>query len=116
MIRRPPRSTRTDTRFPYTTLFRSDRSAATDPGRGDTRALTFTVAEVDVQTGQRLQIARVLERTRIDHANADALSERLRRALGALGIRGHEHRHRLAACKRRETGRASGGEGVCQEV
>src|SRR3546814_17525401 len=24
MIRRPPRSTRTDTRFPYTTLFRSD--------------------------------------------------------------------------------------------
>src|SRR3546814_14982146 len=25
MIRRPPRSTRTDTRFPYTTLFRSTR-------------------------------------------------------------------------------------------
>src|SRR3546814_27181 len=28
MIRRPPRSTRTDTRFPYTTLFRSVRSKA----------------------------------------------------------------------------------------
>src|SRR3546814_20103647 len=27
MIRRPPRSTRTDTLFPYTTLFRSDRIA-----------------------------------------------------------------------------------------
>src|SRR3546814_10755569 len=27
MIRRPPRSTRTDTLFPYTTLFRSDRAA-----------------------------------------------------------------------------------------
>src|SRR3546814_16478568 len=27
MIRRPPRSTRTDTLFPYTTLFRSYRSA-----------------------------------------------------------------------------------------
>src|SRR3546814_6489297 len=27
MIRRPPRSTRTDTRFPYTTLFRSDAAA-----------------------------------------------------------------------------------------
>src|SRR3546814_1777354 len=26
MIRRPPRSTRTDTLFPYTTLFRSTRS------------------------------------------------------------------------------------------
>src|SRR3546814_15737026 len=28
MIRRPPRSTRTDTLFPYTTLFRSDDEAA----------------------------------------------------------------------------------------
>src|SRR3546814_2454799 len=28
MIRRPPRSTRTDTLFPYTTLFRSDQVAA----------------------------------------------------------------------------------------
>src|SRR3546814_1257744 len=27
MIRRPPRSTRTDTLFPYTTLFRSDAAA-----------------------------------------------------------------------------------------
>src|SRR3546814_19629598 len=33
MIRRPPRSTRTDTLFPYTTLFRSHRigEAALDP-------------------------------------------------------------------------------------
>src|SRR3546814_11820683 len=29
MIRRPPRSTRTDTLFPYTTLFRSSRMART---------------------------------------------------------------------------------------
>src|SRR3546814_5283910 len=29
MIRRPPRSTRTDTLFPYTTLFRSDQVIAT---------------------------------------------------------------------------------------
>src|SRR3546814_11152403 len=35
MIRRPPRSTRTDTLFPYTTLFRSARHAAeiSPPGR-----------------------------------------------------------------------------------
>src|SRR3546814_14131477 len=32
MIRRPPRSTRTDTLFPYTTLFRSDKD---DQGVGD---------------------------------------------------------------------------------
>src|SRR3546814_7101421 len=30
MIRRPPRSTRTDTLFPYTTLFRSVRSRSPD--------------------------------------------------------------------------------------
>src|SRR6056297_2913444 len=41
MIRRPPRSTRTDTLFPYTTLFRSPprcrpsagRTSTDDPGR-----------------------------------------------------------------------------------
>src|SRR3546814_17649615 len=38
MIRRPPRSTRTDTLFPYTTLFRSpehrvERVAGRQPGR-----------------------------------------------------------------------------------
>src|SRR3546814_7957440 len=32
MIRRPPRSTRTDTLFPYTTLFRSHRRGAVRPG------------------------------------------------------------------------------------
>src|SRR3546814_8398283 len=39
MIRRPPRSTRTDTLFPYTTLFRSHVSAnhRHDPGRGRRR-------------------------------------------------------------------------------
>src|SRR3546814_8837420 len=33
MIRRPPRSTRTDTLFPYTTLFRSDAVAIGLPFR-----------------------------------------------------------------------------------
>src|SRR3546814_3452606 len=38
MIRRPPRSTRTDTLFPYTTLFRSaDRRARALDGRPDHR-------------------------------------------------------------------------------
>src|SRR3546814_1503966 len=31
MIRRPPRSTRTDTLFPYTTLFRSSAAASSAP-------------------------------------------------------------------------------------
>src|SRR3546814_2953847 len=33
MIRRPPRSTRTDTLFPYTTLFRSQPGLEIQPGR-----------------------------------------------------------------------------------
>src|SRR3546814_3613401 len=33
MIRRPPRSTRTDTRFPYTTLFRSIHLHQPQPGK-----------------------------------------------------------------------------------
>src|SRR3546814_3006365 len=42
MIRRPPRSTRTDTLFPYTTLFRSHRSSSiwhgpASPGTGTRR-------------------------------------------------------------------------------
>src|SRR3546814_3553292 len=38
MIRRPPRSTRTDTLFPYTTLFRSRRPPSTSgPGCGHGR-------------------------------------------------------------------------------
>src|SRR3546814_1987629 len=35
MIRRPPRSTRTDTLFPYTTLFRSTAAEARDVGLVD---------------------------------------------------------------------------------
>src|SRR3546814_19304912 len=35
MIRRPPRSTRTDTLFPYTTLFRSRAAVALDGARHD---------------------------------------------------------------------------------
>src|SRR3546814_5729834 len=35
MIRRPPRSRRTDTLFPYTTLFRSDFEVGVGRGAGD---------------------------------------------------------------------------------
>src|SRR3546814_8795661 len=42
MIRRPPRSTRTDTLFPYTTLF---RSALTPPGEWRAIRLFRTVAK-----------------------------------------------------------------------
>src|SRR3546814_4114180 len=53
MIRRPPRSTRTDTLFPYTTLFRSvgqaaqrraARSGAADEGRRGVRVVAQSTA------------------------------------------------------------------------
>src|SRR3546814_1795283 len=48
MIRRPPRSTRTDTLFPYTTLFRA--LACRDAGI----AIAKPAADVDVRFGKAL--------------------------------------------------------------
>src|SRR3546814_7714559 len=55
MIRRPPRSTRTDTLFPYTTLFRSQRlgSQPRQPRADLYRARVVQLAhEVDDQPGE----------------------------------------------------------------
>src|SRR3546814_9829967 len=54
MIRRPPRSTRTDTLFPYTTLFRSDRRAAL----GVERDIAFPEQDgTKILAGQARQVA-----------------------------------------------------------
>src|SRR3546814_14670670 len=44
MIRRPPRSTRTDTRFPYTPLFRSTASTTATLAMGDALAVALLEA------------------------------------------------------------------------
>src|SRR3546814_1163482 len=46
MIRRPPRSTRTDTLFPYTTLFRSLSNDMTEPSMSPDEGLGDEPAEV----------------------------------------------------------------------
>src|SRR3546814_9691622 len=47
MIRRPPRSTRTDTLFPYTTLFRSGRKVLVLTQRiGHLEAITATIGSL----------------------------------------------------------------------
>src|SRR3546814_16476594 len=48
MIRRPPRSTRTDTLFPYTTLFRSLRSSDLHPAA---RSVDVELDELGVHRG-----------------------------------------------------------------
>src|SRR3546814_3338190 len=61
MIRRPPRSSRTDTLFPYTSLFRSDRArgdraqhlrAGQQPGAG-TAVLAVAAAAAERVAGRR---------------------------------------------------------------
>src|SRR3546814_12512422 len=56
MIRRPPRSTRTDTLFPYTTLFRSEL-------RIDWRPFAFLSNHVDVRSAsaERVNVLRLPE-------------------------------------------------------
>src|SRR3546814_18017854 len=89
MIRRPPRSTRTDTLFPYTTLFRSERVAHTiidgrARGRGG-RAVDIGRAEVDVDLLDQLGIellvrierviARIVERDAVEGLRDAAVVE-----------------------------------------
>src|SRR3546814_1258196 len=51
MIRRPPRSTRTDTLFPYTTLFRSDVKCTTKGHHCNSLVLhTCFTLPVDIET------------------------------------------------------------------
>src|SRR3546814_15669769 len=75
MIRRPPRSTRTDTLFPYTTLFRSIdplTSPSASMSASSVRAMTSTIALPMAATSKRA----------VDAMEYPVLSGKLRRALG----------------------------------
>src|SRR3546814_6194518 len=80
MIRRPPRSTRTDTLFPYTTLFRSAR-----------------------QFGERLvalEIAMRARAARMHHTFGDTLMIEVRQFLAEDEIRSEEHTSELQSLMR----------------
>src|SRR3546814_12873166 len=68
MIRRPPRSTRTDTLFPYTTLFRSE--AAVFSGQCVVRA----VGDVDPGEHPAMRVALDAHQARPGEIGLDALS------------------------------------------
>src|SRR3546814_1109992 len=60
MIRRPPRSTRTDTLFPYTTLFRSGRAGtAAGPGGGAGRPLHGPFPRSEEHTSELQSLMRI---------------------------------------------------------
>src|SRR3546814_16947948 len=86
MLRRPPRSTRTDTLFPYTTLFRSHEIFSANLDRLDDlqsqheaakEALTAASESLTAITADREQLADQLEagRTKVVEAKA-ALDKR----------------------------------------
>src|SRR3546814_8752576 len=82
MIRRPPRSTRTDTLFPYTTLFRSPEPAVGDEHEHDHR-------------GRR------------DRRGEDARADRIGAQIGADGmLLDHLERHRQLARSQRDRQRS----------
>src|SRR3546814_13799464 len=77
ILRRPPRSTRTDTLFPYTTLFRS-----LDQTRIANDALNG--ARVRVRAGRASTIEE--QRADVDRVNDEAAAENARRILESASI------------------------------
>src|SRR3546814_7556273 len=86
MIRRPPGSTRTDTLFPYTTLFRSDDGAA-------------VFAETSLETRERAGAAveNEVETARVGHhGKPPAPAQRVPDAQLRLQLDQHRMQHRPA--------------------
>src|SRR3546814_11602347 len=99
MIRRPPRSTRTDTLFPYTTLFRSQAFLLLEGGNGLLRA------RAEYTVGRHLHVR--LVQGDLERLDAVAPHERLGQTQQRRGGRRGDDR---------QIGRASCRERVCQYV
>src|SRR3546814_20347419 len=95
MIRRPPRSTRTDTLFPYTTLFRSAMMAVADAnvtliltGNGDVLEPTDGVAAIGSGGNFALAAARALADYEED---AETIVRRAMQIAAEVGVYTNEH-------------------------
>src|SRR3546814_14268273 len=93
MIRRPPRSTRTDTLFPYTTLFRSIAELAVMMGVDDW--MGHTVGEMSHGDQRVVEVALALAR-----------KPRLLLLDEPTAGMGEEETHRMTTLIRRQIGRA----------
>src|SRR3546814_3673443 len=87
MIRRPPRSTRTDTLFPYTTLFRADLPPFSRPADISTGGLIM-----DIASGT---IGEALLETRLGNKTASLLT-----MIDLDGLRSEEHTSELQSLMR----------------
>src|SRR3546814_3094724 len=96
MIRRPPRSTRTDTRFPYTTLFRSDRGIGMVEAHRVHRAEALEV----VLVGRVIAVpGDHVERRLAEFADMEAAAP-LHRQARRLHVRSEEHTSELQSLMR----------------
>src|SRR3546814_2860686 len=95
MIRRPPRATRTDTLFPYTTLFR----ARTGARAGRPRATLGRSCAPPLLPPVRLHVA---ERTPLvaTHAQVELLDVLVLPQLGGRSVRPEEHTSELQSLMR----------------
>src|SRR3546814_14822460 len=107
MRRRPPRSTRTDTLFPYTTLFRSRISLVDVLTRVGVHE--EHTADLFLLVLHRIEVGALRERARIDAREGERADERVVHDLE----REHRQRRRVGG---RKIGRASGRERVSQYV
>src|SRR3546814_14109194 len=126
MIRRPPRSTRTDTLFPYTTLFRSAyvrELAGIDPSAEETRAMA-TIERYLVSIGWAYRMAGLDDPTAAPPVRLEKKAARK-----TLGVRQRQARairfkgdiadfaSQAAGVSLAHTnGRAAARESVCQHV
>src|SRR3546814_3482969 len=107
MIRRPPRATRTDTLFPYTTLFRSIHVLATDAGVGDdvghcrNTPLEGSILPCCYAAGLRASMTRRLLR---DVRKREVFIARLRLDRRPAPLRQSAHAHRANLPARRRQG------------
>src|SRR3546814_15989578 len=126
MIRRPPRSTRTATLFPYTTLFRSHHRAAlvVVDGGGEARQRFVAVLRVLQRTWSRW-VVRLVARRRWRTAGAVPGPAALHHRAESGGRDQHVHHaadqaagdaqpERSEGLLRRKIGRAPCRESVCQ--
>src|SRR3546814_12742277 len=113
MIRRPPRSTRTDTLFPYTTLFRSSDKSPGDGsaagGRTAAADLLLAVAAAVLVLVLAVVGARSSHQASVERRSADDAAAL---TAAAAGVAADLERGLLAL----EIGRASCRERVCQYV
>src|SRR3546814_9553624 len=96
MIRRPPRSTRTDTLFPYTTLFRSSVKEVMAPGALD--ALTKEMIYVAVSATNNCDYC-IVSHTAAAR-KAGMTTEMLGELMAVVGMRSEEHTSELQSLMR----------------